>query len=132
MEENVTTSQEMKFCVECGKKILKKAVICPYCGCQVDTPKAEAVAPQVIINNSNQNQNTNNNVAMGIPYGARLRRKWVSFFLCLFLGYFGAHKFYEGKYGAGLLYALTGGLLGFGWFFSLITLLGKPDPYYVF
>ena len=25
------------------------------------------------------------------------KNKWVSFFLCLFFGYLGIHKFYEGK-----------------------------------
>lgn len=132
MEENTTVQQETKFCKECGQKIAKKAVICPHCGCQVEEMKNEAT-PQIVINNSNQNQNqnTNNNLNAGVPVGARLRRKWVSFFLCLFLGYFGAHKFYEGKTGMGVVYALTGGLCGIGWIFDIINILGKPDPYYV-
>lgn len=25
------------------------------------------------------------------------KNKWVAFFLCLFLGYLGVHKFYEGR-----------------------------------
>lgn len=128
MEENTTVTQETKFCKECGQKIAKKAVICPHCGCQVE--ETQQASPQIVINNSNQN--TNSNVNAGIPFGAKLKRKWVSFFLCLFLGYFGAHKFYEEKYGAGLLYLMTGGIFGFGWFFNTLSLLGKPDPYYVF
>lgn len=133
MEASATTQQETKFCKECGQKIAKKAIICPLCGCQVEEMKS-AEAPQIVINNSNQNQNqnTNNNVAVNVPVGARLRKKWVSFFLCLFGGYFGAHKFYEGKIGAGLLYACTGGLFCIGWIIDIFTLLGKPDPYYVF
>ena len=129
MEENVTVAQETKFCKECGQKIAKKAVICPHCGCQVEETRTEAT-PQIVINNTNQNTNTNANVAM--PFGGRLKRKWVAFFLCLFLGYFGAHKFYEGQIGMGVLYLFTGGLFGFGWFFNTLSLLGKPDPYYVF
>ena len=131
MEEATTIQQETKFCKECGQRIAKKAVICPLCGCQVEETKTET-APQIVINNSNQNQNTNNNVNAGIPLGARLRRKWVSFFLCLLLGFFGAHKFYEGRIGSGLLYACTFGLFFFGWFADTVSLLGKPDPYYVF
>ncbi len=58
------------------------------------------------------------------------KSKWVSFFLCLLLGYFGAHKFYEGKILLGILYALTGGLFGVGIVFDLIKLFFKPNPYY--
>ena len=128
MEENATVAQETKFCKECGQKIAKKAVICPHCGCQVE--ETQQASPQIVINNSNQN--TNSNVNAGVPFGAKLKRKWVAFFLCLFLGFFGAHKFYEERIGMGLLYLFTGGLFGFGWFFNLLSLLGKPDPYYVF
>lgn len=53
------------------------------------------------------------------------------FVLCLLLGYFGAHKFYEGKVGMGVLYLFTLGLFGIGWFVDLIVLLTKPNPYYV-
>ena len=40
------------------------------------------------------------------------KSKWAAFFLCLFLGLIGAHKFYEGKIGMGVLYIFTGGLFG--------------------
>ena len=49
----------------------------------------------------------------------------------MFLGFFGAHKFYEGKIGMGVLYLLTFGLFGFGWIIDTIALLFKPNPYYV-
>lgn len=58
------------------------------------------------------------------------KNKWVAFFLCLFFGIFGAHKFYEGKPLLGVLYILTIGLLGIGWFVDLIILLFKPREYY--
>ena len=47
------------------------------------------------------------------------------------MGYFGAHKFYEGKVGMGVLYLFTLGLFGIGWFVDLIVLLTKPNLYYV-
>ena len=131
MEETTTTMHgETKFCKECGQKIAKKAVICPLCGCQVEEMKTEAAAaPQIVINNSNTNQNQNVNVAAGI-FG-RQRNKWVSLLLCVFFGYFGAHKFYEGKGGIGILYLFTFGLFGIGVFFDFFTILFKPNPYYV-
>lgn len=64
------------------------------------------------------------------PGGVKPRSKWLAFLLCLFLGYFGVHKFYEGKIGWGLLYLFTGGLCCFGWIIDIIALLFKPDPYY--
>ena len=57
--------------------------------------------------------------------------KWVAFFLCLFLGFYGAHKFYEGRIGMGILYLFTAGLFGFGWIVDCVRLLAKPNPYYI-
>lgn len=56
--------------------------------------------------------------------------KWVSFFLCLFFGYLGAHKFYEGKSGMGCLYLVTFGLLGIGWLVDTVLIFKKPNPYF--
>lgn len=64
------------------------------------------------------------------PAGKRCS-KWTAFILCFFLGMIGAHKFYEGRTGMGVLYLFTFGLFGIGWLIDLISLLAKPDPYYV-
>ena len=37
-------------------------------------------------------------MAVGVPMGKK-KSKWVCFFLWLFLGLFGGHKFYDGKIG---------------------------------
>lgn len=58
------------------------------------------------------------------------KNKWISFFLCLFLGIFGAHKFYEERILLGILYFLTAGLFGIGVIFDLIALFFKPNPYH--
>ncbi|MCM1577308.1 MAG: TM2 domain-containing protein [Ruminococcus sp.] len=78
--------------------------------------------------NSMNSGNTNMN-AYAIPRG-RVKNKWVAFFLCLFLGCIGVHRFYEGKIGTGLLWLFTGGLGGIGWLIDLIILLTKKDKYY--
>lgn len=121
-----------KFCQYCAEVIDEQCVICPKCGRQVSQVKAEQ--PNIVINNSNQSQNMNTNYNMNVNrfagYG-RPKNKWVSFFLCLFLGFLGAHKFYEGKSGMGILYIFTFGLFGIGWVIDIIALLLKPNPYFV-
>lgn len=89
--------------------------------------------PTIIINNTNTNTNVNkneNNNGVGMMNG-RMKSKWVALLLCIFLGLFGAHKFYEGKIGMGILYLLTAGLFCIGWIIDIISILGKPNPYYV-
>lgn len=61
----------------------------------------------------------------------REKNKWIAFLLCVFLGYLGFHKFYEGRIGQGILYLFTLGLFGIGWVIDAIILLCKPNPYYV-
>ena len=58
------------------------------------------------------------------------KSKWVAFFLCLFFGVLGIHKFYEGRVLLGIVYLLTLGLCGVGVIIDLVILLFKPNPYY--
>lgn len=47
----------------------------------------------------------------------------IEFLLCLFFGYLGVHKFYAKNINMGIIYLVTGGLLGVGWFVDTITML---------
>ena len=131
--DNQTTTQEAtrtKFCKHCGAKIPVDAVICTTCGRQVEEIKsASAATPNIVINNANTNTNTNTNVVGG-TFG-RAKNKWIALLLCAFLGYFGAHKFYEGKFFMGIIYLFTGGLFFIGVIIDFLALLVKPNPYYV-
>ena len=116
-----------KFCKHCGKSINKEAIICVKCGLQVEELKASEI-PNIVINNNSNNRNSD-------LYGhrgkiIRKRNKWIALALCIFLGFLGGHKFYEEKIGRGILYIFTGGLLGFGIIYDIISLLCKPNPYY--
>lgn len=54
------------------------------------------------------------------------KNKWSVFFLCLFLGFLGVHRFYEGKIVTGILYLLTLGFCGVGVLVDLIHILQRP------
>lgn len=117
---------ELKYCKFCGKRIALDAVVCVYCGRQVEALRQSAPVQPVIVNNTNANINANTAIQQG-----RKKDKWLAFFLCLLFGYLGVHRFYEGKIGTGILWLFTGGFFIIGWFIDLIILLLKPNPYYV-
>lgn len=119
------TQTKTKFCKYCGEKIPEDAVICIKCGRQVENLKGDQ--PNVVINNTNTN--TVQNTTTG--YVGKQKNKWVALLLCFFLGVVGAHKFYEGKIGMGILYLFTVGLFGIGVIVDFISLLFKSNPYYV-
>lgn len=123
-----TFSGDTKFCKYCGAKIPKDAVLCTICGRQVEEMHNVISQPNIVINNANSN--TNQNTVIG-NYTGVLRNKWVAIILCVLLGVIGAHKFYEGKVGMGILYIFTVGLFGIGVIIDFITLLFKPNQYYV-
>ena len=123
-------NENFKYCQHCGAQIAAAAVVCPSCGRQVQpfqqpqqqAQQQQAAPPPIIINNTNTNMN-------GI--GIRPKNKWVALLLCFFLGFLGAHKFYEGKVGMGILYIFTFGLCLVGVLIDFITILFKPNPYYI-
>ena len=119
-------ASETKFCEFCGNEVHVDAVMCPKCGRQLEELKTDKSNSnsQVVINNSNQ-------IDGPTVQGTKECDKWISFLLCFFLGIVGAHKFYEGKTGMGILYIFSLGLFGIGWFIDLIIILFKPNPYYV-
>ena len=128
-----------KFCKYCGEIIDWECVVCPKCGKQVEELKGNRDNPIIINNNNNNNASSSSsasaaasvNVGGSRRYGGKPKSKWVALLLCIFLGVLGAHKFYEGKIGMGILYLCTGAFCSIGWIIDIISLLGKPETYYV-
>lgn len=58
-----------------------------------------------------------------------MKSKLAAYLLWFFFGLLGIHRFYLGKVGTGILYLLTGGVLGIGWFIDLFTLGTQVDNY---
>jgi hypothetical protein len=84
-----------KFCLACNRVIDAEAVVCTSCGVMQPLPRELATDKRIL------------------PAGL----------LCFFLGVFGAHRFYVGKIGTGLLQLFTLGGLGIWMLVDLIMLV---------
>ena len=60
-----------------------------------------------------------------------MKSKAVAYLLWLvsILGWLGFHRFYLRKFGTGIIWILTGGVLGVGALIDLFTLGGQVDQY---
>ena len=83
----------MVFCRVCGRQIHESAANCPGCG-----------ARQLLAGESEK---------LVLP----------AFLLCIFFGYLGAHRYYAGKIGTGILMLVTAGGLGVWVLIDLIMIL---------
>lgn len=77
---------QMRYCVNCGKQMNAALPNCPFCGA------AQVIGPTPAFTG-------------GTVYAARHNRTSAALFAIL-LGSFGAHKFYLGQSGMGILYLL--------------------------
>ena len=85
-----------KFCQSCGNSIDSMAVVCPRCGVM-----------QPVMADMSQSE----------------KRILPAFLLCICFGFLGAHRFYAGKIGTGILQIFTFGGLGIWWLIDLIMII---------
>ncbi len=108
------------LCPKCGSEA-GTAKFCPECGANV-LDGTTAPQPTIVINNVNTNTNVNQNTVGTAGTGISAKSKMVTLILAIVLGAIGAHRFYVGKTGSGILYLFTMGLFGFGWIYDIIKI----------
>jgi TM2 domain len=93
-------STQIVYCARCGGVMNATDRFCHACGWEVGGAEAPRI-PVAVVNPSDRNRLT-------------------ALLLCVFLGPFGAHRFYVGKIGTGLIWLFTLGFLGIGVVYDLI------------
>lgn len=148
----------MAFCTNCGTELTSECVFCSECGSRIEALPFEESPPESSPNfsgtkicpycGSQMPEDIFYCLSCGQPFNRPMdnfatvtrriqmqngvwKNKWVSLFLCLFLGWLGIHRFYEGKAFTGLLYFCTLGVFGLGWIIDIVRIGSKPNPYRV-
>ena len=124
-------------CNHCGAPVRQGDSACPYCGAVFE------FSQPMVVNIYKQEKQAEKpperppvkppEIRERVVYVDRPvpavsgKKRSVSLILCLLLGTFGAHKFYERRYGMGLLYLFSYGLFGIGILVDLVCLVfGRP------
>lgn len=115
-----------KICRKCGEKMLEDAFYCLACGNTFDSLETDWEGARKRVLNTGKTYKRPIDISVGV-----WKNKWISLVLCIFLGVFGVHRFYEEKKITGLIYLFTFGILGIGWFFDMVLIATKTNPYRV-
>jgi len=92
------------YCQKCGSSMDREDRFCRKCGYDSNVPLSVG-PPAVAIANASD------------------KRRVIATLLCILLGPFGAHRFYVGKIGTGILWLITLGFLGIGVIVDLIFII---------
>jgi len=97
---------------------------CPNCGApmQSNTCSYCHYTEQANYHNVSGTVFVNNLYARFNGVSVSTKSKMTTLLLCIFFGIWGAHQFYVGKIGKGLVYLFTCGLFGIGWFIDIIII----------
>lgn len=148
----------MAYCINCGKELLDSFEFCPECGKKIDGREIESYVTEATFEDFVGKTKICPNCGATMPVDSfyclicgnafperniefeTIKRrinmqtgtwcnKWIALILCVFLGWLGVHRFYEGKVITGLLYLCTWGFFGIGWIVDIVRLAKNPNPY---
>lgn len=108
------------ICNNCGASFAGD--ICPYC--QTDYSQHQPIPQQTIIINNNQTIYSSyaTETTTTLKPAISSKSKVVALLLCILFGILGAHLFYVGKKGLGIVYIFTAGLFCIGWIYDIVKL----------
>lgn len=106
-------------CPLCGAPM--ESDTCSYCGYTKE--KEEPTLTQSVGVNVSPTPVVQNVVINQTYRTCSDKDKWIALLLCVFLGAFGAHRFYVGDIKMGLLYLFTCGIFGLGWLYDIVKIL---------
>lgn len=104
---------DVKFCPNCGKQLGENTSFCGECGHQIAVNAVQTIPEPVVTVQDIPAQSTSapyqeiDHMVSGetvLVSPGKVVNKTVYILLALFLGGFGAHKFYTGRIGLGILY----------------------------
>lgn len=130
------------YCTKCGSGTTSSDTVCSVCASPLTIrPNIGYIPSQPPIPSQNQSSGQQqyrptppprqNNQSNGEQSYDNMngnqddsKHDWlITLLLCIFLGYFGVHRFYTKNFVAGLIQFFTGGLCGIWWLIDLIMIL---------
>lgn len=137
-------ADDFDFCPECGERAHPDAAYSPFSNSQYDVgtiicPQCREVMPADAVYCLNCGYRFNNaepavdfdaiskSIRKNAKLGSDRRKKWIAMLLCIFFGWLGAHRFYEGKIVSGVVWLFTFGCVGAGWLFDIFYTAMTPS-----
>lgn len=135
-------AEQKKYCTSCGHEVPLNTKFCSECG---KTEFVSSVSELIRLQKLKEKLPPTNDPLKPTPGGGNKtgdyvipptpptppvnviakspKNYWLTVFLTVFLGMYGAHRFYANKYGTGVLYIFTWGGFLFGWLGDIAKVL---------